>query len=60
MKKIRTSRLGGKKGVLIKKSVIDYKLISADDTSQLVTKDKIQREIDRQVEANAEQEIDEN
>ena len=41
-------------------TLIDYKIISADDTSQMISKDKIQREIDRQVEANAELEIDEN
>ena len=37
-------------------TLIDYKIISADDTSQIISKDKIQREIDRQVEL----EIDEN
>ena len=37
-------------------TLIDYKIISADDTSQIISNDKIQREIDRQVEL----EIDEN
>ena len=37
-------------------TLIDYKIISADDTSQIILKDKIQREIDWQVEL----EIDEN
>ena len=37
-------------------TLIDYKIISANDTSEIISKDKIQREIDWQVEL----EIDKN
>ena len=38
-------------------TLIDYKVITADNTSQILTKDKIQREIDRLAQENSQFEM---
>ena len=40
-------------------TLVDYNVVTADNTSQIITKDKIQRELDRLIESNNELIVDE-
>ena len=45
---------------IVTATLIDYKIVTADNTSQIVTKDKIQRELDHLLESNKELQTEEN